>query len=116
MTKDFDQVLALIDKETNAVFEANRHKSMQELYVVAEKSMAQRLALLSGLTDEQLELPGLGHGDGTIGGFIAYTGDHMRLHLAWAMEGIANGATVPDDIHAGVKKLRSENQRQAQVQ
>jgi hypothetical protein len=100
LTKDFHELLGLVDAETHMVWEENRTRSMPEIYVVAARSMASNLALLSSLTDQELQLPGLGHGDGTLGGYLTYDGDHMRLHLTWAMEGMANG-TVPQHHHAG---------------
>lgn len=79
-----------------AVHEANedwvsRHRalSLNEIVAVSQQVRSETLVLLSELSGEQLleKLPGAPWADGTIGGVLAVSGDHGRMHWLWLREG-----------------------------
>ena len=63
-------------------------KSLEELARVGLATRAETLALLSELSDEDLQsvIPGAPWADGTVGGIMAANADHGRMHFAWATE------------------------------
>lgn len=71
----------------------NEHKgkSFSEVVALGQRVRSKTLALIAGLTDDQLteRVPGAPWGDGTIGGILAINGDHSRQHYGWVSEALA---------------------------
>ncbi|MBI3651223.1 MAG: DinB family protein [Acidobacteria bacterium] len=70
----------------------NEHheKSLVEIVALGQKVRAETLALIAGLSDDQLneKVPGAPWGDATVGSIIAINGDHARQHFAWVTDGL----------------------------
>jgi DinB superfamily len=86
-----DQVMAAVHEMTEAWAREHRGKSLSEVVAMGQAVRAETLALLSELTDAQLEekLPGAPWADGTVGGVLATNAGHGRMHWAWIKEGRA---------------------------
>ncbi|MEW6128161.1 MAG: DinB family protein [Acidobacteriota bacterium] len=69
----------------------HRDKNLDELIALGQKVRGETLALVSGLTNEQLseKIPGAPWGDGAIATIIGINGDHARQHYGWVREGLA---------------------------
>jgi hypothetical protein len=68
-----DQIMASVNEMTEAWVLEHRGRSLSEVVAVGQAVRAETLALLSELTDAQLEekLPGAPWADGTVGGVLA---------------------------------------------
>jgi len=86
-----DQIMAVVHEMTEAWVREHRGKSLSEVVALGQAGRAETLALLSELTDAQLEekLPGAPWADGTIGGGLATNARHGSVHWAWIKEGRA---------------------------
>jgi len=86
-----DQIMAVVHEMTEAWVREHRGKSLSEVVALGQAGRAETLALLSELTDAQLEekLPGAPWADGTIGGVLATNASHGSVHWAWIKEGRA---------------------------
>jgi len=84
-----EEVMAGVHRWTEAWADEHRGKSLDELVRIGAETRAQTLALLSELTQEQLDskIPGAPWADGTVGGIMAANADHGRMHFKWAKEG-----------------------------
>ena len=84
-----DEIMAGVHRWTEDWAEKHRGKPLDELVRVGAETRAQTLALLSELTQEQLEskIPGTPWADSTVGGIMAANADHGRMHFKWAKEG-----------------------------
>ena len=69
----------------------HKSRSFSEIVALGQKVRSETLAILAGLTDEQLteKIPGAPWGDATVGGIMAINGDHARQHYAWVSEALA---------------------------
>lgn len=87
-----EEVMAGIHAWTEAWADEHRGKPFAELARIGLAVRAETLALLAGLTEEQLQekIPGAPWADGTIGGILAANADHGRMHFRWAREGSAD--------------------------
>ncbi len=86
-----DQIMAAVHEMTEAWVREHRGKSLSEVVALGQSVRAETFALLSELTDAQLEekLPGAPWADGTAGGVLATNASHGRMHWSWIKEGRA---------------------------
>ena len=86
-----DQIMVAVHEMTEAWVREHRGTSLSEVVALGQAVRAETLALLSELTDAQLEekLPGAPWADGTVGGVLATNAGHGRMHWAWIKEGRA---------------------------
>ncbi len=84
-----DQIMVAVHEMTEAWVREHRGTSLSEVVAMGQAGRAETLALLSELTDAQLEekLPGAPWADGTVGGVLATNAGHGRMHWAWIQEG-----------------------------
>jgi hypothetical protein len=83
-----DQIMAVVHEMTEAWVREHSGKSLSEVVAMGQAVRGETLALLSELTDPQLEekLPGAPWADGTVGGVLATNAAHGRMHWAWIKE------------------------------
>jgi hypothetical protein len=84
-----EQIMASVHEMTETWVREHRDKSLSEVVALGQSVRAETLALLSELTDAQLDekLPGAPWADGTVGGVLATNAGHGRMHWAWIKEG-----------------------------
>lgn len=77
-----EEIMARVHAMNDVWVREHRGKSLDEVIALGQKVRAETLALLAGLSDEQLQekIPGAPWGDGTVGGVMAIHGDHARMH------------------------------------
>lgn len=87
-----EEVMASVHAMTEAWVRQHREASLATVVALGQSVRAETLALIAGLTDEQLgeSLPGAPWADGTIGGVLGVNGDHGRMHHRWVEEGLAH--------------------------
>jgi len=91
-----EEIMARVHAMNESWVLKNRDKDFSEVVALGQKVRAETLALISELSDEQLNerLPGAPWGDGTIAGVIAINADHARQHHGWVTRGLtAKNAT-----------------------
>ncbi|MGA0864017.1 MAG: DinB family protein [Ilumatobacteraceae bacterium] len=83
-----DQIMAAVHEMTDEWQQRHHDKTFDEVVALGAAARADTLALLSELTDEQLQevLPGAPWADGTVGGVLAANADHGRMHWKWARD------------------------------
>ncbi len=84
-----EQVMAQVHEMTEGWVREHRAKSLSEVVALGQHARAETLALLSELSDEQLQekMAGAPWADGVVGGVLATNADHGRMHWAWAKAG-----------------------------
>lgn len=89
--KPLEENLVLIDEGTHAIWSEIHDLTWSEVGALGQETLAERLALLASLSDEELEtkIPGSVWGDGTVTGILLSDGNHNRMHLLWIAEGLA---------------------------
>lgn len=90
-----EEIMAGVHRWTEEWAEKHRGLPLDELVRVGAATRAETLALLSELTQADLDskIPGAPWADGTVGGIMAANADHGRTHYRWAKEGeLAAGA------------------------
>lgn len=80
--------MAAVHEMTDEWQQRHHDKSFDEVVALGSAARAETLALLSELTDDQLQevLPGAPWADGTVGGVLAANADHGRMHWKWAKD------------------------------
>lgn len=83
-----EQIMAAVHEMTDEWQLKHHNKSFDEVVALGAAARAETLALLSELTDDQLQevLPGAPWADGTVGGVLAANADHGRMHWKWAKD------------------------------
>jgi hypothetical protein len=89
--QSIEAMLAGIHLMTHEVWEENRDRSVSEIVAMGQRARADQLHLLGELTDEQLDGPGP-LGAMSIAELILLGLGHDRLHLRWALDGLAERA------------------------
>jgi hypothetical protein len=96
--RTMEQIMATVHEMTESWVLQHRAKSLADVIALGQQARSATLALLAGLTDEQLaeKLPGAPWADGTFGGVIATNAAHGRMHWAWVKGGmIERGMQAP---------------------
>lgn len=84
-------VMARVHHMNEENVDAHRDDSLEVLLADLAAVRAVTLAMIDGLTDDELAraIPGAPWGDGTIAGVLQTAGFHERQHTAWIDEGLA---------------------------
>jgi hypothetical protein len=90
-----EEIMAVVHALNEKWVKEHHDKSFDEIVAIGQKVRAETLALLAGLSDEQLnqKVPGAPWSDATVGGIIAVNGDHARQHFKWVTAGLAGEKT-----------------------
>jgi hypothetical protein len=85
-----DEIMEIVHAMNEKWVREHHEKSFDEIVALGQKVRAETLAMLSGLTEEQLneEVPGAPWSDATVGGILAVNGDHARQHFSWVKDGL----------------------------
>jgi hypothetical protein len=91
--QSMDEIMADVHEWTEEWKARHQDVPFDELVRIGLATRADTLALLAGLSDDDLAstIPGAPWADGTVGGILAANADHGRLHWHWASE---------DPVHA----------------
>lgn len=86
-----EEVMTIVHEMNDAWVNDHKSKSLSQIVALGQKVRAETLAILAGLSDEQLteKIPGAPWGDATVGGIMAINGDHARQHHTWVSDGLA---------------------------
>ncbi len=86
-----EEIMARVHAMNDVWVRQYRGKSFDEVVALGQKVRAETLAILAGLSDEQLQekIPGAPWADGTVGGVMAIHGDHARQHYGWMTRDLA---------------------------
>ncbi len=88
-----EDVMARVHRNNQSNVEEHADDELETLLADLDAARTQTLALLDGLSDEQLAqpLPGAPWADGTIGGVLITNAYHEVQHLSWVTEGLKGG-------------------------
>lgn len=88
-----EAIMAVVHARNETWVSEHRDQALGAIVALGQATRADTLALMAGLSDEQLAqtLPGAPWADGTIGGVLAVNDDHARRHLQWIDEAFARG-------------------------
>jgi hypothetical protein len=87
-----EEIMPHIHTMNEAWVKEHRDKSMSEVVALGQKIRSETLALIAGLTDEQLQqkIPGAPWADGSIGGILSVNADHGRNHFKQVSEALGS--------------------------
>ncbi len=87
-----EEIMARVHELNDGWVRQHRGKSFDEVVALNQKVRVETLALLSELSDDQLQqkIPGAPWSDGTVGGVMGVNGDHARQHHGWITRDLAN--------------------------
>jgi hypothetical protein len=87
-TRSRDEVIAGVHERTEADQRAHQGHTLSDAVRRTGAARAASLALLSELSDEQLDepVPGAPWADGTIGGVLSANAGHATMHWQWVTE------------------------------
>lgn len=77
-----EEIIAIVHARNEEWVNKHHEKSFAELVALGQQVRAETLALIAGLTDEQLheKIPDAPWSDGTVSNIMAINGDHARRH------------------------------------
>lgn len=82
-----EAMMAGINRMTNSIWQENHERSISEIVAMGQRVRGEQIVLIGELSDEQLDGPGpLG---GTVAEMLLMNLGHDRLHLRWAIDGLA---------------------------
>jgi len=83
-----EQIMAGVHAMTEKFQREHHHDSFSEVVALTARARAASLALLSELSDDQLDerLEGAPWADGTLGGVLGVNADHAHMHWNWVTE------------------------------
>lgn len=85
-----EEIMTIVHAMNEKWVNEHKSRSFSEIVALGQKVRSETLAILAGLTDEQLteKISGAPWGDATVGGIMAINGDHARQHYAWVSEAL----------------------------
>ena len=87
----FPAILASINRMTHEIWLENHERSMSEIVAMGQRAFGDLLRLIGELDDEQLDARS--HlGGYTVAQAMLITAGHDRIHLRWALDGLAERA------------------------
>jgi hypothetical protein len=91
-----EAMMAAVHRMTHEIWEENRSRSLSEIVAMGQRVRGEQLQILGELTDDQLDGPGpMG---GTVADLVLLNLGHDRLHLRWAIDGLAERTRSVDTV------------------
>lgn len=90
-----EQIMATVHKMNEDYVRDHRAPNLSEATAIGQQARGETLALLSSLSDEQLQekMPGAPWAGGIVGGILATNADHGRMHWSWIKEARSRSAS-----------------------